>query len=201
MPVFPKAEGKILALARLVIEGLRRSPEDFPKPPVSADELEAGAWDCEAKLTAATAADAARHQAHVDKDKAFAEFTRRLKAVLAYAEIAARRQPAKLTGLGWGPRRAKQRPQAPGEVRSPRIEEQGETHVILTWKRPVDGGRVVAYTIEGKRDGSPWQPVATQTKTRARLDDQPRGVELEYRVFAWNKVGQGNPSATVRAVL
>ena len=33
------------------------------------------------------------------------------------------------------------------------------------------------------------------------LGDQPRGVDLEYRVVARNKAGVGNPSATVTCVL
>jgi hypothetical protein len=33
------------------------------------------------------------------------------------------------------------------------------------------------------------------------LRDQPRGVDLEFRVLARNRAGTGGPSATVKAVL
>ena len=201
MAVFPKAEAKILAVARLVIEGLRAAPEDFPTPPVSADELEAMTDACDADATKAAAAKAAYHEAHVRKDKAFARLTPAVKAVLAYAKILARRQPAKLIRLGWGPRRERKPLEAPGEVRDLKIEAEGETYLILSWKRPVDGGAAAAYTIQVKRGGGLWEDLAARTDTRCIVSDQPRGVELEYRVFARNKAGVGSPSATVRAVL
>lgn len=43
--------------------------------------------------------------------------------------------------------------------------------------------------------------MATVLDTTHPLVDQPRGVELSYRVVAMNKGGTGPPSATVTAVL
>jgi hypothetical protein len=37
--------------------------------------------------------------------------------------------------------------------------------------------------------------------TEATLVDQPKGAELEYRVIAINKSGEGSPSNTVMVVL
>jgi hypothetical protein len=58
----PRAEAKILALARLVTQGLREAPEDFPTPPVSADELEATTDGCDADSTRIAAAKVAFHE-------------------------------------------------------------------------------------------------------------------------------------------
>ncbi|MCX5638989.1 MAG: hypothetical protein NTX52_15040, partial [Planctomycetota bacterium] len=43
--------------------------------------------------------------------------------------------------------------------------------------------------------------VATAIKTESTLVDQPKGDELEYRVIAINKSGEGQPSNTVMVML
>ena len=45
------------------------------------------------------------------------------------------------------------------------------------------------------------QDVATAIETESTLLDQPKGKELEYRIIAINKSGEGSPSNTVMAVL
>ena len=72
--------------------------------------------------------------------------------------------------------------------------------MFLDWKQPVDGGRVSAYKVQS-RSGGNWQDVATAIETEATLVDQPKGAELEYRVIAINKAGDGLPSNTVMVVL
>ena len=201
MANFPKAEAKILKLARLVIEGLRAAPADYPNTPVSADELEALLDEVEADVIGAAAAKAAYREQHVRKDKSLHRLTRSMKSVLGMAEVMSHRQPERLVRLGWGPRRKRKPLQAPGEVRDIKLEAQGENYVLLSWKPPVDGGAVAAYIIQRKRNGAPWQDLGSCTHTHSILDHQPRGVELEYRVYALNKAGVGSPSATVRAVL
>ena len=80
--------------------------------------------------------------------------------------------------------------------------KQGDAWVFLDWKQPVDGGRVIAYNIQrrNRTDGA-WQDVATAIETEATLVEQPEGKELEYRVIAINKAGDGAPSNTVMVVL
>jgi hypothetical protein len=46
-----------------------------------------------------------------------------------------------------------------------------------------------------------WEDHATSTDRLELLRDQPRGVDLEFRVLAKNNAGTGGPSATVKAVL
>jgi hypothetical protein len=46
-----------------------------------------------------------------------------------------------------------------------------------------------------------WAIIDVVFDTKATLLDQDRGKELEYRVIAMNKAGEGMPSNTVMAVL
>jgi hypothetical protein len=43
--------------------------------------------------------------------------------------------------------------------------------------------------------------LATAIETESTLVDQPQKTELEYRVIAINKAGEGSPSNTVMVVL
>jgi hypothetical protein len=90
----------------------------------------------------------------------------------------------------------------PGQTRQLEAPKQGEGWVFLHWKQSVDAGRVIAYKIQrrNRTDGA-WQDVATAIETESTLVDQPKGKELEYRVIAINKSGEGSPSNTVMVVL
>jgi hypothetical protein len=46
-----------------------------------------------------------------------------------------------------------------------------------------------------------WQKVGTAIETESTLVDQPKNAELEYRIIAINKSGDGSPSNTVMVVL
>ena len=74
--------------------------------------------------------------------------------------------------------------------------------MFLDWKQPVDAGRIIVYKIQRRnRTEGAWQDVATAIETEATLVDQPKGKELEYRVIAVNKSGEGAASNTVMVVL
>ena len=79
---------------------------------------------------------------------------------------------------------------------------RGDGWVFLDWKAPDDGEKVSAYKIQRREqpEGA-WQDVATAIETESTLVEQPKGAELEYRVIAINKSGEGSPSNTVMAVL
>jgi hypothetical protein len=89
----------------------------------------------------------------------------------------------------------------PGETRDITIVSEGDTWAILRWKPPTDGGAPAFYRIQRRQEGAPWNDAGTATTTEQRMNDQPRGVELQYRVIAVNKAGAGPPSATVTLVL
>ena len=52
-----------------------------------------------------------------------------------------------------------------------------------------------------RRPAGLWEDVATAVISEATLVEQPRGKELEYRIVAVNKSGDGSPSNTVMAAL
>ena len=101
--------------------------------------------------------------------------------------------------------------------------------MFLGWKQPAEGGRVSAYLSacepaqagkiqrRNRTDGA-WQDVATailsacepayrtsgagrHAQAGSTLVDQPLKTQLEYRVIAINKSGEGSPSNTVMVVL
>lgn len=74
--------------------------------------------------------------------------------------------------------------------------------VFLDWKKPAGGGKVSAYKVmRRERPAGPWEAVATAVISETTLVDQPRGKELEYRIIAVNKAGDGEPSNTAMVVL
>jgi hypothetical protein len=194
---FPRTEPDIAALAARVVEGLAQAAEDFPAPPVPLEELR-GKLET---FTATVAAETAFRDRHAAKDGALAELVDALKADLRYAEIAVRDAPQKLNALGWRPPRDGTPLQPPGETRDSTIVSEGDTWAILRWNAPANGGAPAFYRIQRRQEGAPWQDAGTTTDTEQLMSDQPRGMELHYRVIPVNKAGDGQPSATVTLVL
>jgi hypothetical protein len=202
MPRFPQAEPAVAALALLIMNGLTTATEDFPTPPVSAEELQARLEAYNAARKAAVTAESAAREHYAAKDDALEDLIDGMKADLRYAEIAVREQPEKLNLVGWAPRSTGSTLKAPGEVRDIAVLAEGEGWLVLDWKAPVDGGVVAAYTIQRRRrpDGT-WKDIATAVETEALVSSQERSQEFEYRVVAVNKSGEGQPSGVVTAVL
>ncbi len=78
---------------------------------------------------------------------------------------------------------------------------EGDTWAILRWKPPVDGGAPGVYKVQRKREGTRWKDIGISTDTEELVSNQPRREDLHHRVFAVNKAGIGQPSATVTVVL
>ena len=201
MARFPKAEAKIAQLARLIAEGLAHAPEDFPSPPVSSADLLAQLAEFQRRNAAHAASRAQTKILRAEKLVSLKTVKDSMRADLRYAEIMARRHPTKLQLLGWGSRRPRTPLKPPGEVRDMAIRSEGDTWLLLGWGAPVDGGAVAAYRVLRRKPGGSWEDVATSTDAVELLREQPRGVELEFRVIALNRAGEGAPSATVTAVL
>ena len=199
---FPESESAVAALALKVATGLGRASEDFPDPPVPAERLHdirERYFDVLGRIQAATAV---LRKLHLEKDRVFAEMRDATKADLWYGEIAARHRPDKLSILGWGPPRERVRLAVPGEVRDIAVGEQGETSLELSWQAPADGGKVAMYEMQRRpASGGKWQTIATEGGLAVRLEDQPRGTQLEYRVRGMNRAGVGRPSGVVSVVL
>jgi len=201
VPRFPKTEPKIAHLAQQIADGLNHATDAFPSPPVPPAVLEAQLEDYQEKSAALARSRAEAKIRRVDKNNALKTLKDSMRADLRYAEVMARRHPEQLAQLGWGARRPRTPLKPPGEVRNIAIRDEGDTWVLLTWEAPEEGGEVAVYRIQSRRPGGEWEDVATSIDRLELLRDQPRGVDLHFRVLAMNRAGVGGPSATVKAVL
>jgi len=199
---FPEAEPEIAALALLVIEGLKQLEAELPHPPVSADELQDRLGRFNGSKLRKVAATTALRNEHTANDQDLESLVDGTKATLKYAEVVFRDQPQKLSQFGWGPRRDGSSLETPGEVRDIRILSEGDTWITLRWNPPADGGAVGMYRIQRKtKDAGVWDDVGSSVDTVETLSQQPRGIQMDYRVLAVNKAGVGPPSASVTVVL
>jgi hypothetical protein len=202
MARFPIRESEVARLAKLVAQGLSTSPDDFPAPPVSPERLLEALDGYQAARAEAIAANAEAVMKTAAKVKALKALKDLVKANLRYAENHTRRDPVKLGALGWGAPRPKNPIEPPGEVRELRMLQELPRGVVLGWRKPVDGGPVVVYKVQRRRRATgEWVDVGTCVGREFALSDQETGVELEFRVIAINKAGEGRPSNVARAVL
>lgn len=202
MARFPSKEAEVFALAQEMIAGLNANAAIYPSPPVSVGDLGASFGTYMTARNAATAAQAAAEEATATKDEALEAMADNMKADLRYAENTVDFDHDKLKLIGWGGRKAKTSLETPGQARTLEAPRQGECWIFLDWKAPSEGGKVAAYKIKRRqRPSGPWTDAGMSIESEITLSDQARGEELEYRVIAVNKAGEGEPSNTVMAVL
>ena len=202
MARFPTRESEILALAHELESGLNANAAVYPAPPFPGLPLAMARSAYITAKNAAVAAIAAAEQATADKDEVLEALTDKMRADLRYAENTVDFDDEKLKLLGWGGRKAKTSLEAPGQVRMLEAPRQGEGWIFLDWKEPSDGGKVAAYKVERReRPAGPWLDASMSIESEVTFSGQERGKELEYRVIAVNKAGEGEPSNTVMAVL
>ena len=194
---FPRSEAEIKELAMAVAQGFEEGEDRFPSPPVSAAELRAKLEHVHGVTAAALGSEATARAQRAARDEAVTDLAESLQLDLKYAEFAVREDPEWLKRLGWNTRRSPSPLQAPGEVRNITIDAEGEDWLVLKWKAPAEGGAPGVYRIQRRRDAGPWEDIGISMDTEEVCGNQPRGVALEYRVFAVNKAGTGQPSATV----
>jgi len=202
MARFPKKEAEIIALAERLVSGFRSNLALFPAPPVIWPILNVKRNIYYGARNAMLAKQAAAEQSIADKDTAIEELINALKSDIRYAENTVNFDDDKLKLIGWSGNQTPTALAPPGEVRQLEAPKQGDGWVFLDWKAPADGGRVSAYKVQRRqRPEGAWQDVATAIETESTLVEQPKGKELEYRVIAINKSGEGSPSNTVMVVL
>ena len=174
----------------------------FPQPPVHPIQLLINKLTYQTQQGLFLAARAAAEQATGDKDDALENLIEALKDDIRYAENTVDFDDDKLKLIGWAGRKAPTALQPPGQSRLLEAPKQGAGWVFLDWKAPADGGKPAAYKVQRRnRPSGPWENVATAILSEITLVDQPEKTELEYRVIAINKAGEGTPSNTVLVVL
>lgn len=202
MATFPRTEPEIVALAEAMEVGLADNPTIYPAPPIPPSALIALKVAYIASVNTAIAAKAAAEAATTDKDDALDTLVDAMKSDIRYAENTVDYDDDKLKLIGWAGRSAATALTPPGQSRLLEAPRQGEGWVFLDWKAPIDGGKPAAYRVmRRERPAGAWEDVATAVITEATLVEQPRTKELEYRIIAINKAGEGEPSNTAMVVL
>jgi hypothetical protein len=199
---FPLAEADILALSRSMVSGLEAHSEEFPRLPVEPEVLDAAIEAFKTLTAKAIEAEALALAATAAKREALMELTTLMKSDLRYAETAVGRNETLLKYIGWSgpkPKTSQPIPCQPGNLT---VVDIGESTLTLTWDAPVDGGRVLAYSVRRRlKTEIAWQEIATAMATTISLKNQPTGETLEYSVVAMNKSGTSMESNTATAKL
>lgn len=207
MAKFPKREADITPLAIAMCIGYETSPEDFPRTdPV---ELRDARKDYRSARNAQMQAQAKLQMVTAAKNKTFKALKEIMKNYLKKSQVDVTNDPQKLALIGWGPKALLQSVAAPGQPGNLQSVATGCAAVSLKWERPPEpeGGPVRTYIIQrrqkSKTDGrfGPWELIAASYKTEIRLKDQPRRIQLEYRIKAINKAGESIPSNVIAVVL
>ncbi len=201
MASFPRTEADVANLAKKMTSGLTTQTDSFPSPPVSVAELKA-AYDAFMEAShAARGAAVLATQRFAEKEELMQKVKDMLRSNIRYAEGQVRHDPEKLRLIGWGPRRQKRKPQAPGQVMGLEIVEEGTDWVTLRWKKPKDGGAVGAYKVRMCKLKGDWTLVESTANNELLLEKLERGITLSFNVIAINKVGESVESSTETAVL
>jgi len=209
MPRFPAQQAEILALTEAMIGGYTEKAALFPSADVALVQSVRDAYYAAAATQ--TEAVAAARIATEAKQAALAEVQAVIKRQLKLSQTDNPASPENLKYIGWGPRVAAHPIEAPGQPLALKSVHEGAGTVLIEWRRPArgSGGPVRTYIIERRElvigqpggDGGEWKQTAISLETNASLKDQPRGVQLEYRVKAINKAGESEPSNTIAVVL
>ena len=201
---YPKREVEIVRLAQDLSRGLAANPDTFPAPPASANAIDQAIADYHTARETTVAAVAGALAGTAAKNAALETLSWLVRFDLRYAEAVARGDGGTLQLVGWAGRRKPVRNEleAPGQVITLEVRQEGESWVTLAWQEPFDGGSVSAYRVQRRRrDGGDWTDVGTSVETTVTLEGQDTGVELEYQVMGVNAAGAGPASNVVRVVL
>ncbi len=202
MARFPLKEAEVVALAEAMITGLTSNAVLYPAPPVAVLDLATAKTAYITALNAAIAAAAAAEAATTSKDDVLEDLVDAMKSDIRYAENTVDFDDDKLKLIGWAGKKAPTPLAIPGQTRLLEAPRQGDGWVFLDWKAPIDGGAPSAYKVTRReRPAGAWEDIATAVITEATLVEQPKGKELEYRIIAVNKAGDGEPSNTEMVVL
>jgi len=207
MPKFPKREADIATLARRMLDGYVLHQADFPS---------FSYFPLKGKLNAfiyykiaQTEALAAAQVTTDEKDAKLTALAEKMKAELKKSEVDVGADSEKLEYIGWGPKAPPSPADPPGQPRNLEAVTQGAGTILLDWKSPArgSGGTVRTYLIErrdqpaGGGEFGKWAQTGIALESEAAIMNQPRGVQLEYRVKAINTGGESVPSNTSAVVL
>jgi hypothetical protein len=207
MARFPKREADVYALAQEMIAGYKAKPAIFVHADVPALETVLAEYQDARRVMLCYEA-LAKYWIE-DKDFALDGIKTLMKQELAKSEIDTTNNPKQLKLIGWGPKAEAHRLVPPGMPRNLEILRAGKGTIELDWKAPASqsGGQVRNFVVL-RRDKpapgqpfGPWQDCQAALETETFITNQPRGINLEYRIVAVNAAGNSVPSNTAEVVL
>jgi len=210
MPEFPERKHEQLVLCAEVAAGIAANPTEFPNPPFNDVMLSGLVAMTISKITVRVAKEAELKQA-IDEENEVHELTIKLcKQYLAEAEARYANESAILKKLGWDVK-SEPRHLEPGQVRNLEVAPKGPGIVLLDWKAPArtkSVGSTSGYRIERQiidiqtrnvtEEWGQWQTSCYATEEV--LHEQPRAVEISYRIVATNRNGDG-PASDVETIV
>jgi len=211
MPQFPRTKNDILILAAKIAFGITNNPGDYPNPPFDPAQLNALLGTLVVQTSDRVSKDAAAKAALDLENGTIEEIVDESKRIIRHAEATHNQIAAKLQEIGWDARGTAQS-FPPGEVRNLEILVQGPGSVLIDWKAPArsaTAGIPDYYLIERRmmntktnnleEDWGIWKDTATDSEKA--VINQPRSVEITYRVTAVNTNGPGPAVTTTQVVL
>ena len=204
MPNFPQAEADVFSLSLSISSGLAAHAADFPS--VDPLPLQTAVSNYSVARSGQTDAKSQSQLATENKQDALETLVAEMKKALKLAEVDTTAEPERLSELGWGPKAPPTPTVAPGQPMNLNPTWQGAGSVSFQWDKPADGGSVRNYILQ-RRDAAEsgefgnWQLIDLFYDSLITIDNQPRGIDLEYRVIAANAAGQSLPSNTATVVL
>jgi len=208
MAVFPKTESSIYDLALQMMNGLNEHGDVYPSITTEATMALAtaiGTYNT-ARNTQANTQSIAKN-ATIAKNEKQDLLEEEMRKIIYLAEHDCMNDPGNLDYIGWSDRKAPvplTKPSQPGEL-TPAYEGPGT--LTLTWDKPSSGGAVSNYRIErsdqpeGGGLPGPWTLIITSYGENVTMQNQPRGIEMQYRAIATNAAGDSMPSSIATVVL
>lgn len=142
------------------------------------------------------------------KEEAFDALVAEMKRQLKRSEVDTKDNPTALTLIGWDAKAESNAVRKPGQPRNLEATQQGPGVVYLDWKAPVPGkgGAVRSYIVLRREQppGHPftdWAQAGLALETESTLTNQPKFIQLEYRIIAVNGSGVSVPSNVAAVVL
>jgi len=204
MPIFPRTKHEILILAAQVVEGIENNPGDFPNPPFDAALLKQRIGENLSIIERRQQKEAEAMALTVEDDEKNEEVSELTRQFLNQAEALYADNAPKLKELGWNVR-AERTYKAPGTARDLEGERVGPGIVRLDWRAPERSkqtGETSGYRIERQvldletrnvtEEWGVWQ--FSTYETEQVLHGQPQRMEVNYRVIANNRTGDGPAS-------
>jgi hypothetical protein len=206
---FPKRKNEIVLLAEQILAGVAANTTTYPSPPFVITDLTQTLTDVKTAIAQRQAKEAALEAAVEDENSKFDTLIREMKKVLYIAEAYHAADSVKLSLIGWATSDdpSSTLPDQPQELIARELD-RGKVELAWSLPRPATGGVVRFYRIERRtrqtdNSWTDWGKDKTYSTTNRQIElqDQPMGIELEYRVICVNPAGESIPSNTVRVVL